>query len=253
MWTDKAKELIARTRGQVGLLVKNLKTGEVLFSYNTGMVFPSCSVIKVPILLTLMDEAADGRIDLGQPEPVSPDACVEGSGLVRHLSEGLPLTCRDHALLMIALSDNTSTNKLISLLGMQKINEKIRELGMKDTVLARKMMDFEAKAQGKDNFTSCDDMLILFTRLYDNPDRYGDAIAILKQQQLNSMLAASLDTDAFEFAHKTGGLPYTHHDIGIMYLKDPIFVSFMTKELKEEKDGLSLAHDIGLLIYEAFR
>jgi len=35
-----------------------------------------------------------------------------------------------------------------------------------------------------------------------------------------------------------------------MYLGDPIFVAFMSKELKREKDGYRLAHELGLLIYE---
>jgi len=253
MWKENLMKLINGANFPSGLLVKNLKTGELFMSHNADMVFPACSIIKLPILMTLMDEAADGRLDLNEAVPVSAADLAEGSGLVRHMSGKNPLSWRDHALFMIAVSDNASTNHLISRLGIDLINAKIRRLGMGSTILGRKMMDFEARAQGKDNFTSCRDLSILFEHFYSNDNIYGEALYILKQQQHNELLAALLDTDAFEFAHKTGGLPHARNDAGIMYLSDPVFVAFMSKELEQEKDGLRLAHEIGLEIYECFR
>lgn len=253
MWADRVSGLIAKTEGQVGLLVKNMATAEILFSHNANMVFPACSIIKLPILLTLIDEAVAGRVDLGQTAPLADDEVAGGCGLTRHLSKNLPLSYRDYAVFMITVSDNDATNKLITLLGIENINAKVKGLGLKNTILGRKMMDFEAKKQGKDNFTSCSDMLTVFDRFYRYTDKYEDALYILKQQQINNLLSGVLDTDAFEFAHKTGDLPRTRHDIGIMYLKEPIFIAFMSKELKSENEGHRLAHEIGALIYEYYK
>ena len=253
MLKTKLAELIKDEDGQTGLLVKNLKTGELIFSHNADMVFPAASIIKLPILLTLLDEAAEGRIDPGEAVPVFAGEFVEGSGLVRHLSGKPPLSWLDHALFMIAVSDNVSTNHLISRLGMELINSKISSLGMKSTVLGRKMMDFKARAQGKDNYTNCNDLLVIFEHFLGSSEKYGEALRILRQQQHNGLLAALLDNDAFEFAHKTGGLPNIRHDAGIMYLRDPIFVAFLSKEFTHEKDGLRLAHETGLEIYEEFK
>ncbi len=253
MWTEQVGELIAQTEGQVGLLVKNMLSGEILFSHNADLVFPACSIIKLPILLTLMDEATAGRVDLAQTAPLAAREAVGGCGLIRHLSKNLPLSYRDYAVFMIAVSDNGAANKLISLLGMERINARIQELGMKDTVLGRKMMDFEAKKQGRDNFTTCQDMCAVFDRFYSRPDVYGDALHILKQQQINNLLSGVLDLDAFEFAHKTGDLPRIRHDIGIMYLKEPVFIAFMSKELRTETQGHRLANEIGALLYEYYQ
>jgi beta-lactamase class A len=63
MWTEKVEELIEQTGGTTSVLVKNLGTDEVLFSHNPDTVYLSASVIKVPILVALMDEALAG-IDL---------------------------------------------------------------------------------------------------------------------------------------------------------------------------------------------
>jgi beta-lactamase class A len=253
MWIEQVNRLIAQTEGQVGLLINNLATGEVLFAKNEEMVCPSCSIIKVAVLLTLVDEAAAGRVELNQAAPLAAGEAAGSCGLTEHLSPGLPLTYRDYALFMIGVSDNMATNKLISLLGMEKINVKLAELGMKDTVLGRKMMDFEAKKQGRDNFTSCADMLILFSHLYNQPEKYTEALGILKRQQLNNQLAGWLDLDEFEFAHKTGELPGLRHDIGIMYLHEPIFVAFMSQELKQISDGNRLANEIGWLLYQNYK
>ncbi len=70
------------------------------------------------------------------------------------MGDGLPLTVKDVGYLMICLSDNTATNILIDYIGMDKINECIKEKGFTGTVLGRKMMDAEARKAGKDNFTT---------------------------------------------------------------------------------------------------
>jgi beta-lactamase class A len=249
MWMEQAKSLIAATDGVIGFLVKNLRTKEILLSHNAEMIFPSASVIKVPILMALMREAEAGRLDLGEALPVSGEDLAEG-GLVHAMTHGLALPWRDHALFMIALSDNASTNHIISRLGFESVNAIIGELGMANTALGRKMLDFEARSRGKDNFTCCNDMLILFEHLHENQDKYKEILNVLKKQIHNNLLSGLLDPDAFEFAHKTGALPHTLLDTGIMYLRDPIFVAFMSKELKREKDGYRLAHELGLLICE---
>jgi beta-lactamase class A len=249
MWMEQAKKLIATTDGVIGFLVKNLRTKEVLFSHNAEMMFPSASVIKVPILMALMREAEAGRLDLGEALPVSEEDLVEG-GLVHAMTEGLALPWRDHALFMIALSDNASTNHIISRLGFESVNAAIGELGMASTVLGRKMLDFKARSRGKDNLTSCSDMLILFEHLHENHDKDKEILKVLKKQIHNNLLSGLVDPDTFQFAHKTGALPHTLLDTGIMYLRDPIFVAFMSKELKREKDGYRLAHELGLLICE---
>jgi len=251
MWIEQAKRLIAETEGLIGLLVKNLKTKEVLLSHNAEIVFPSASVIKVPILMAMMQEAEAGRLDLCEALPVSVENLVEG-GLVHAMTRGLALPWRDHALFMITLSDNASTNHIIDRLGFKTVNAVIGGLGMTSTVLGRKMLDFMARSQGNDNFTNCRDMCVLFEHLHENSDKYKEVLSILKNQVHNNLLSGLVNPDALEFAHKTGSLPNMLHDTGIMYLGDPVFVAFMSKDLKREQDGYRLVHELGLLIYEEY-
>ena len=252
MWFEKAKQLISKVEGDIGFLVKNLATGET-FAYRDDEVFPSASTIKVPILWALNDEAAEGRLDLNMACPVPPSEVVDGAGIVKFLSGNLQYTLLDHATLMIDLSDNTSTNQIIAALGMDKINAKFKDLGLKETVLGRIMMDFDARDQGRDNFTSCRDMLLIFNTIHDNPEKYAPALKILKQQILNYLLPHLIYPKDFKFAHKTGGLPSVRNDVGIMYLSVPVFVAFFAKNLKIDIQAVKLANEIGLLIYNEYR
>ena len=251
MWFEKIKNLIGTVEGEVGFLVKNLASGET-FAHNETTVFSSASIIKVPILVALLDAADKGQVDLNAISVVSPSDVVGGCGIIQILSEKLPLTLLDHATLMIDLSDNTATNQIISVVGMDNINAACRELGLNDTVLGRKLMDFEAKKQGKDNFTSCRDMLTLFEKLHNNSEKYALALKLLKQQLLNDLLPANTGFK-FDFAHKTGELPGVRHDVGIMYLDVPVFVAFMTRNLAKDIDGIRLANEIGIILCKEFK
>ena len=70
-----------------------------------------------------------------------------GDGVLKELEPGHEFSLREILTLMIIVSDNEATNILIQMLGMDRIN-RIAELGLKEAVLGRKMMDSEAKKTG---------------------------------------------------------------------------------------------------------
>ena len=120
---------------------------------------------------------------------------------------------------MIVYSDNTATNVLIDLFGMDGINSTIRELGYSDSVLQRKMMDFRAAEEGRQNFTSVKEMLDLMERLYE--DRLlgspydGQMLDIMKGQADETMMRQELP-DELVIARKSGELDALDHDIAIV-------------------------------------
>lgn len=249
MWFEKAKELINATRGDISFLVKNLNTGE-FFSHREDEVFPSASIIKVPILIALLEGAREGLFDLNKSYHIGDERIVGGCGIILYLSD-LPYTLMDYATLMIDLSDNTATNKLIDIVGIDTISAKNREIGLLDTVLERKLMHLEGANKHKRNLTSPRDMLKLFEWIYKDCEKHEIALKLLKQQLLNDLLPAFTKKD-YEFAHKTGEISGVRHDTGIMYLKDPVFVAFMSKNLSDEFEGVKLANDLGRMVVEEF-
>jgi beta-lactamase class A len=57
--------LLEKHRGDVGLMVKNLDTGET-YQYHSDDVMPTASLIKFPVLIELYRQAEQGTLSLDQ-------------------------------------------------------------------------------------------------------------------------------------------------------------------------------------------
>jgi len=66
---------------------------------------------------------------------------------------------------MLVVSDNTATNLLIDRLGLDEISATASSLGLTQTVRGRRVMDFVARAAGRDNYMSAADAALILTRL----------------------------------------------------------------------------------------
>jgi beta-lactamase class A len=124
--------------GTGGVAAKRLDTGEALH-VNAEETTATASTIKVPILIELFRQLEAGTVDLESRLTVGEAARTVGSGILRELSPGLDLTLRDYATLMIVVSDNIATNVIIDLLGMERINQTMAELGFSRTKLLERL------------------------------------------------------------------------------------------------------------------
>ncbi|HHY36864.1 MAG TPA: serine hydrolase [Firmicutes bacterium] len=219
-------ELLGTLEGEVGLYLEDLATGET-FTVNPDRVFPSASVIKIPILAALFALAEEGKVDLAGEITIKPENRVGGCGVLSELNPGLKPTVLDVATLMIIQSDNAATNELIDLVGMDRVNGFAGELGLEQTRLQRKMMDSEAVKQGRDNFTSPRDIGRLLRLLVEGKVVSREASAkmldIMKRQQLRNKLPALLPEDVI-IAHKTGDLNRLEHDVGVFFLPEHTYI-----------------------------
>lgn len=223
----------ARWGGALGAAVHDLGTGERA-EVAAGRPFTSASVIKVPLLAALLAGAEAGDWSLDDRLPVGPEARVGGSGVLKDLADVPDLTLRDLATLMIVLSDNTATNLLIDLVGFAAVNAWCARHGLRGTVLARRMLDAEARARGDENLTTAGDMAALFTGLVRG-DLLGErsasfALDVLARQQVADRLPRHLP-DGARLAHKTGELPGVRHDAGVVLPEGraPIVVVVLTE------------------------
>lgn len=193
------------------------KTSEA-FIYNSKPM-RSASMIKVFILACVMDKAQRGELDLDETLTLRSSDKVGGAGILAGYASGTELTLREVLELMITHSDNTATNIVIDRVGMSTINDYIRREGYGDTVLRRKMMDYDAIAAGRENFSSVRDLGTFFNRLY-NYECVGEAYDkimlefLVKQTDTDCLPAALPDK---QIAHKTGALDGLYDDGGIIY------------------------------------
>ena len=192
----------------------------------------SASMIKVFLLASTMERIKDGNLSLDMPIVLHKEDKTGGSGILSGYPDESVITLDTVLCLMITESDNTATNLLIDLLGMESINAYITRNGYSDTILSRKMMDFTAVEEGRENYTSVRDLGDLFTRIYRH-----ECVGYEQDEIMLSYLCGQTDEECFPaalpeatIAHKTGELDSLYDDGGIIYLGDrDLIVVIMTE------------------------
>ena len=106
-------------RGDVGVYVRHLGTGAEV-AVNADDLFPTASLVKVPLLLTLYDQAERGMLDLGAEVPY-PDTLnyqyEEATDVTGYMEPGDVLPLSELAFLMLSISDNVASLWIQALVG----------------------------------------------------------------------------------------------------------------------------------------
>jgi beta-lactamase class A len=129
--------LASAHRGVVGYSVRNLDTGERM-SLRGDDTFPTASLIKVAVLVTLFDQVEQGIISLDDPIRVLKVDKVPGSGQLQNLHDGIEITVADAAWLMMTISDNTATNLVLDKVPIRRVWEKMEALELRNTKIHSK-------------------------------------------------------------------------------------------------------------------
>ena len=200
--------IVDTTDGVMGVAALDL-VGDDDFLINADQVFPQGSAIKIPILMEVYQQAEAGQFALSDRRPLTEAVKVGGSGLLETLGTGSELTIYDLCVLMISISDNTATNMLIDLVGMENVNQTMADLGLQDTRLQRKMMDTAARARGDENLSTPAEaaqiMEMLHRGTFISRDASDAMLAILRTTGGGDIAAGVPDDVTIPF--KPGGIP----------------------------------------------
>lgn len=227
--------LVRGAPGTVGLLIKDVNSGEVI-EWAPEERFPAASVIKVPVLVEALGQVGEGAIRLDERVAITAGDKVGGFGILKELESVGDLSLLDLLTLMIIISDNTAANLCIERVGIDRVNASMVSIGLRGTVLQRKMMDMAARERGLDNFTTPSDMALLLeclvTRRVLTPELCDLALGILRRQQVRDRIPFLLP-QGVSVAHKTGELPGIRHDVGVIFTDPgPLVVAALTKDFK---------------------
>ncbi|WP_094606977.1 hypothetical protein SPSIL_048310 [Sporomusa silvacetica DSM 10669] len=214
----------------------------------------SASLIKIPIMIEAFNQKNQGKLDFNERFTIRHAETVEG-GSVYNLPDGTVLTIGQLVELMIVQSDNSACNILIDKLKMENVNAMINKLGCSsDTILQRKMMDFEAVKQGRQNYTNVTDMANVLEKLYNSkcldPKSDKAMLEILKRQEDNLIIPAQLPHH-IKVAHKTGELDGMNYDCGIIYGQSHNYIlCMMAENVKDEPQVFYDMSAMSLAIYD---
>lgn len=94
--------------GDVGLYVRHLGTGET-FQYNADSLFPTASMVKVPITIGIFDKIEKGELDYHEMLTYKDSLLYEGEDILGSFKDGETITLTKVLMLMITTSDNTAS------------------------------------------------------------------------------------------------------------------------------------------------
>lgn len=200
--------------------------------------FSAASLIKVPILLAWLHLESEGQLDRNEWCSLDEEPQVRGAGFAWMMTTRR-LTYHDVLLMMITTSDNLCTNLVIRRVGIDRLNRVFQtSLGLAGTVIQRKLMDFEARARGLDNWISPTDCIRLFTLIRDlKPTERQWVDQVLSLNQDDRLLKRNLNPDAVTLCHKTGSIPGVLHDWGYTSQAE---VFLLMQSIQDERAALDL-------------
>jgi len=131
------ENLLKGVEGQVGVAVKHLESGESL-DINGDVYFPMASVFKISVLVEVLNQIKEGKLSLEDEVDIRPENQHLGSGLLSSLSApGIKLSIRNLINLMMMISDNSAADILLTTVGPERINQRLRSYALENITVNR--------------------------------------------------------------------------------------------------------------------
>ena len=229
-------------RGVVGYAVRDIDGGARL-SRRGDENFPTASLIKVPVLVTVYDLVAQGRLSLDDKLTVLKIDKVPGSGQLQFLHDGAVITVHDAAWLMTTISDNTATNLLLDRIIIRRVWEKMEALGLQNTKVHSKTFLRSASVAPDSSakyglgVTTPNEMARLFELL-----ALGKAVSPTADSAMLDILAHNEDEQMLQrfaggvrAANKTGATNAVRTECSLFYLASRVVACVLSKENVDQR------------------
>lgn len=257
---------IAKHHGTVGLALLDPKTGETL-AIRGDETFPTASVIKVSVLLTLFHRVQDGRLHLDDPIWLVQADQMPGSGILQFFRTPHQLLLEDAAEFMISQSDNTATNLVLDKVGLRNINNYADSLGFPHTRIWAKVfqrggttIDPDSSKKYGLGVTTPLEMARMLALIYNGRAVSADASKRMMKMLLDQAWGTNeipryLPPEA-KVAHKTGSDDDVRNDVAIVTspARDYILSIFTNdnadKSWRIDNEAETLLADLGRIVYE---
>ena len=127
------QSLIAGFKGDIGIYVHNLKNHRRV-AIHADTIFPTASIVKIPILTGIMRKIEEGQLTYHQPLIYKDSLLYEGEDILGSFKNNEKIELSKVLMLMLTTSDNTASLWLQSIAGTgTSINELMDSLGLPNT------------------------------------------------------------------------------------------------------------------------
>ncbi|MGO1243409.1 serine hydrolase [Sphingobacterium sp. JB170] len=230
---------IASFDGEIGIYVENFKK-DITVEIQADRIFPTASIVKIPILVGVFDKINDGSLNLSNSYIYDAKREYGGSGLMQFFKDSARTDLSTIVSLMLSYSDNVASIWCQELAGGgQNINRIMDELGLKNTRVNSKTAgredDWNQYGWGQTTPKEIATLLakIRFKKVYDN--RLSDKMyRYLKNQFYNERSLSQIPAE-IATASKTGSVNESRGEVVFVHAPSGDFVfSILTKNNKDQ-------------------
>lgn len=227
-------DIVKQTDGIAGIGVYHLKTNQG-FYWNGNHRFPMASTYKIPIAVRLLQLVEEGKLDLDQLVTIQQSDLVPGGEGV--LSEqvfypGVKLSLINLLQLMIRLSDNTATDKILSLVGgAESVTQAMHKLGIQNMNIDRSTLQLLGDGFGvRQQIDSLSESQHNIQKLYDIFEHANEKN---KKERINAYETEQIDTTTPEAMVELLRLIATHKAL------QPKYADLLIEIMSQTKTGQS--------------
>ena len=253
--------LLKDFKGDVGVYVKNLKTNKIV-AINADTVFPTASIVKIPILIGIMDKIENKTFDYHQQLVYRDSLAYSDFDVTANLKDTAKIEMAKVIMLMLTTSDNTASLWLQKLAGGgARINEILDSAGLKATRV-------NSRTSGRENNrtqygwgqTTPYEMAILMEKIYKgqiiNDSTSKKMIRLLGRNYWDEQAISKIPSNVF-VSSKNGCVDASRSEVLLVMAKQPYIFSIFTKNNKDqrwthENEAWMLAKNLSALLWQHF-
>lgn len=231
-------DLVHGFNGQIGIYIKSLKTGKAV-SLNADTVFPTASIVKVPILIGIMNKIENKELDYHQKLKWNNNINYDpGEDIVPYLKPGTNIELSKVMMLMMTISDNNASLWLQEIAGSGTvINTLMDSLGYKSTKVNSRTSGRETmRTEYGWGQTTPHEMATILEdiakRKLISADASDRLLRIMGRQYWDEEALSAIPPDVF-VASKNGAVNASRSEVLYVNGKHPYIISIFTKNNKD--------------------
>ena len=257
----KLRELVKNFQGDVGIYVQNLKTGKIA-QINADTIFPTASMIKVPIMCGVFDKIEKGELKYDESLVYKDSLLYAGEDILGSFKDGEKIKLGKVQMLSITTSDNTASLWLQKLVGGENINKWLEANGFNSTRInsrtAGREGDWRKYGWGQ---TTPREMAVLVKMIYQ-----GTAVSPAASERMyRNMVRIYWDAEALsqippyvQAASKQGALDRSRSEVVLVNAPHGDYVfCIVTKNQKDtswisDNEGYRIIRSLSKLLWNYF-
>lgn len=257
------EKLVIGFKGDLGIYIHDLKHHKIV-AINADTIFPTASIVKIPILTGIMDKIAQGELQYHQQLIYKDSLYYAGEDILGSFKNGEKIELSKVMMLMLTTSDNTASLWLQSLAGGgTRVNEILDSIGFKSTRINSRTPGREKdRSQFGWGQTTPREMESFMHRIVNK-----EIVSVAASEKMLRLLSRQYwDEEAMSevppgifIADKNGAVNASRSEV--MYVnnhKSPYILSIFTKNNKDEtwdttNEAWVLTRKISALLWKHFK